>query len=315
LVVRVYDVGEDPAALERLRQLATAHGVPVLGVPAFYLRGELLVGYQSAETSGAQIEALLDRSLAGSETGTVMVPLFGSLSVHTLGLPLFTFTLGLLDGLNPCSMWVLLLMLSMLASLRDRRKMAVIAGTFVAVEGIAYFLFLAAWLNLFLAVGLSRASQILLGGLACAAGMINLKDFVAFGRGISLSIPKTAKPGIYAKLRGILQADSLVAALVGSVVLAVLVQLVELLCTTGFPVLYTRILTLRQLGRPAYYGYILLYDLAYMLDDVMVLTIGVITLSHHRLQEREGRWLKLLSGIVMAGLGAVLLFKPDWLAA
>lgn len=245
------------------------------------------------------------------ETEAVDIPFLGyRVTVGQLGLPLFTFILGLLDGFNPCSMWVLILMLSMLASLKDRLKMVLIAGTFIAVEGIAYFAFMAAWLNVFLFVGLSRSSEILIGGIACIAGLINLKDFWTFGWGISLSIPKAAKPGIYARLRHILQAERLTTALVGAVVLAVLVQLVELLCTSGFPALYTRILTLRQFDPWVYYGYLLLYVLAYMLDDALVLTIGLITLSQRRLQEQEGRWLKLLSGLVMLGLGVYLLTAP-----
>lgn len=86
-----------------------------------------------------------------------------------------------------------------------------------------------------------------------------------------------------------------------------LVQLVELLCTSGFPALYTRILTLRQLDRASYYAYLLLYNLMYMLDDIVVLAIGVATLNQHRLQENEGRLLKLLAGLVMLGLGSYLL--------
>jgi glutaredoxin len=330
-----HDIGQDLSALERLRALAEQHRVGPPGVPAFYVRGELMIGFAGPETTGARIKALIAQAhvshqeapipavtcppgdgvpcarqspSAVAETEAVEIPLLGyRVTVGQLGLPLFTFVLGLLDGLNPCSMWVLILMLSMLASLKDRLKMVLIAGAFVAVEGIAYFAFMAAWLNLFLLVGLSRASEILLGGIACIAGLINLKDFWAFGRGISLSIPTSAKPGLYAQLRRILQAENLAGAVIGAVVLAILVQFVELLCTSGFPALYTRILTLRQFDRWTYYSYLLLYDLAYMLDDVLVLTIGVITLSQRRLQEKEGRWLKLLSGIAMIGLGIYLL--------
>jgi hypothetical protein len=215
--------------------------------------------------------------------------------------------LGLLDGFNPCSMWVLILMISLLAPLNNRPRMLAIAGTFVAVEGIAYFVFMAAWLNLFLLIGLSRLSEIIIAALALLAGAIHLKDFWRFGWGVSLSIPAAAKPGIYMRMRRILQADNLTAALIGTVVLAVLVQIVELMCTSGFPALFTRILTLQKLDSLSYYGYLLLYDLAYMLDDVIVLAIGVITLSQHRLQENEGRWLKLISGLVMLGLGIYLL--------
>jgi threonine/homoserine/homoserine lactone efflux protein len=88
------------------------------------------------------------------------------------------------------------------------------------------------------------------------------------------------------------------------------VQIVEFLCTSGFPALYTRLLTLQQLSGLSYYGYLLLYNAAYMLDDVIVLSIGIYTLSQRRLQEREGRWLKLVSGVVMTGLGIYLLFAP-----
>jgi hypothetical protein len=217
--------------------------------------------------------------------------------------------MGLLDGFNPCSMWVLLLMISLLAPLNDRRRMIAIAGTFVLIQGIAYFLFMSAWLNLFLFIGMSRASQIAIAAIAIVAGIINMKDFFAFGRGISLSIPEKAKPGIYSRMRTILHAESLPAAIIGAVILAGLVQIVEFLCTSGFPALFTRILTLRGLEPASYYGYLLLYIAAYMLDDLVILSIGVALLSRHRLQEREGRWLKLISGLVMVGLGVYLVLQ------
>ena len=110
-------------------------------------------------------------------------------------------------------------------------------------------------------------------------------------------------------MRGILHAKNMTAALLGTVILGLLVQVVEFLCTSGFPALFTRILTLKELEPAAYYGYLLLYIAAYMLDDVIVLTIGVVTLSRHRLQENEGRWLKLLSGLAMVGLGLYLLLR------
>lgn len=120
------------------------------------------------------------------------------------------------------------------------------------------------------------------------------------------------KPGIYAHIRRILQAENFRGALVGAVFLAVLVQIVEFFCTSGFPALYTRILTLHQKSGIGYYAYLLLYNLAYLFDDLIVLAVGVITLSQRRLREKEGRWLKLISGMVMAGLGSYLLAAPAW---
>jgi glutaredoxin len=339
LVIVRRDVREDPGARDRLRALAAERGIPTPGVPAFHVRGELVVGFAGAGTTGANIRSLLESGRPARGAGAapaescsieesaacgpqapaarlppaaaVELPVLGvRLSLQEAGLPLFTFVLGLLDGFNPCSMWVLIFMLSMLASLGSRRKMLLIAGVFVAVEGVAYFAFMAAWLNLFLLIGISRASEIALAIVAGAAGAINVKDFFAFGRGVSLSIPQSAKPGIYARVRGILQAENLTAALIGTVVLAVLVQVIEFMCTSGFPALYTRILTLRKLPGWEYYGYLLLYNVAYMLDDVIVLGIGVVTLSIRKLQEREGRWLKLGSGVVMLGLAVYLLAAP-----
>ena len=328
------------AALEQLQRLAKNQGIGTVRVPAFQVGGQLIVGFSDEITTGQLIRDALaqarmpaqpqknqdtsgsceaEESLsceAGAEVSTkaaqpFVLDFFGRrLSLDEVGLPLFTLAMGLLDGFNPCSLWVLILMISLLAPMNNRLRMAAIAGTFVAVEGLAYFIFMAAWLNLFLLIGLSRISEIVIAVIALLAGMINLKDFWFYGRGVSLSIPDTAKPDIYARMRRILQAQNLTGALIGTVVLAILVQIVEFMCTSGFPALYTRILTLKQLDSISYYSYLLLYNLAYMFDDVIILAIGVITLSQHRLQEKEGRWLKLISGLVMVGLGVYLIVAP-----
>ncbi|MDD5057611.1 MAG: glutaredoxin domain-containing protein [Sideroxydans sp.] len=337
LRIVIRDVSREPAALQRLQHIAAQHGEAVVRVPAFALGGQLVVGYTEKVTdqlvrdslASAQAASRQNNAATGCEAAvslscgpdtpapkaeTFSVDFFGhTVSLEQVGLPLFTIAMGLLDGFNPCSMWVLILMISLLAPLNNRPRMLAIAGTFVAVEGIAYFLFMAAWLNLFLLIGLSRISEVVIAVIALLAGALNLKDFWRFGWGVSLSIPASAKPGIYARLRRILHAENMTGALIGAMVLAVLVQIVELLCTSGFPALFTRILTLRHLDSVSYYGYLLLYDAAYMLDDVLVLAIGVVTLSQHRLQENEGRWLKLMSGAVMVGLGIYLLLDAHWI--
>jgi len=327
LQLSIFDIQRNPEALARLKVLSRQSGITQAGVPSLWVGQQLIVGFDSPATTGARIRAALagssgpagadnwaacrisdDTMCRPEDENSIVIPLLGqTVSIEAIGLPLFTIVIGLLDGFNPCSMWVLILMISMLASLGDRRRMLAIAGTFVALQGIAYFAFMAAWLNLFLLIGLSRLSEIAIALFAIVAGSLNLKDFVAFGRGPTLSIPLAAKPGIYARLRSILRAERLWPALLGTALLALLVQLVELLCTSGFPALYTRLLTLRQLDGPSYYAYLLLYNLMYMLDDVVILGIGVITLSQRRLQEKEGRRLKLLAGLVMLGLGLYLL--------
>jgi glutaredoxin len=333
------DVQKEPAAMDRLAQLVQEHKAGMARVPAILAGGQLFIGFSEE----VRTDKLIRGALAGQRAHTTSVGeasacdaeeslscpssghanvgaappapapqnfelnFFGrTLTLDDVGLPAFSLAMGLLDGFNPCSMWVLLLMISILAPLNDRRRMLAIAGTFVLVQGIAYFIFMAAWLNLFLLIGMSRGSQLVIAAIALIAGFINVKDFFAFGKGVSLSIPDRAKPGIYQRMRGLLHAPTLTAAIVGAIVLAVLVQVVEFLCTSGFPALFTRILTLRELESASYYGYMLLYIAAYMIDDIVVLGTGVILLSRHRLQEKEGRWLKLVSGLVMIGLGVYL---------
>lgn len=312
LEIVVRDIARDPGAIEALQELAQRTPGGGISVPTFHSDGRVLVGFQDEATSGPAIRALLVPPAGAAQeraapAGVVEIPWIGkTVSLEEVGLPLFTIAIGLLDGFNPCSMWVLILMISMLAAVGDRRRMVAIAGTFVIVQGVAYFVFMAAWLNLFLLIGLSRASEIVLGVIALVAGAINMKDFLAFGRGVTLSIPKSAKPGIHQRIRALMNEESLAPAIGGTIVLGLLVQGVELVCTSGLPALYTRILTLRHLDPWHYYGYLLLYNLMYMVDDVMVLAIGVVTLSRHRLQEREGRVLKLVSGLVMVALGIYL---------
>jgi glutaredoxin len=321
--IRLRDISQDPEALQELGELSHRFGVRPVGVPAFYLRGQLIVGFMSAETTGKAIEALLDR-LAGSAEGgvsgggsvpaTVTVPLLGEIDVRGLGLPIFTIVIGLVDGFNPCAMWVLLFLLSMLVNLRDRKKMFLIGGVFVVVSGLVYFAFMAAWLNLFFLIGAAPLTQVLLGTIATVIGTLNVKDFFAFGRGPSVGIPAAVKPTIYDYVRRVLRAENLYGALATVVVLAVLVNTVELLCTAGLPAVYTRVLTSYSLPGWAYYGYLMLYNLAYMADDALMLVVAVVTLSREKLQEKGGRWLKLISGLVMLALGLVLILRPEWFA-
>jgi hypothetical protein len=254
------------------------------------------------------------KSTVPRKKDTIRLPLFGELRVSDVGLPAFTLAVGLVDGFNPCAMWILVFLLSILVNIKDRRKIVLIAGSFVVVSGVAYFAFMAAWLNLFILIGLVRPIQVFLGLIAVFIGVINIKDFIAFKKGISLSIPESSKPGLYRRVRQIVNAKYLSAAIAGAVALAVVVNIVELLCTAGLPAMYTQILMMQD--RPSWhnYGYLALYNVAYMFDDTVLLGIAVVTLSNRKMQEREGRWLKLLSGVVILILGIVMILFPEWLA-
>ncbi|MDX1570029.1 MAG: hypothetical protein R3200_06040 [Xanthomonadales bacterium] len=301
-----------PASAERMARIVDQRHIRRPGVPLFVMCGEVSVGFGRAATTGRMIEDLLTGRI-DSLAHDVAVPLpgLGQVSPGELGLPVFTVVLGLIDGFNPCAMWVLLFLLSLLVHVRSRWRIAAIAGTFVLVSGIVYFAFMAAWLNVFLFLGYSRLLQVLLGCLAITVGAVHVKDFFALHRGLSLSIPEAAKPTLYERVRRVVRAENFPAAMLGIVTLAVLVNFIELLCTAGLPALFTQVLTYYPLSDAGYYGYLLLYNLAYIFDDGIMVTIAVATLGQRRLQEKEGRWLKLLSGGLIFALGLVMLLAPD----
>lgn len=330
LQVVMLDVTADQATRKHLGDLVRRHRPAAASVPVFHVCDRLVVGFDRAETTGKRIEDVLEPwtracvvAVGAEETAnvaaggdgdtTIDVPLLGRLDAAVLGMPLFTVAIGLVDGFNPCAMWVLLLLLSILVNVTSRLRILAIAGTFVLVSGAAYFAFMAAWLNVFEWIGCLRPVQIALGLLAVTIGAVHVKDFFAPGRGVSLSIPERAKPGLYQRMRRIVTAENLAAALVGAFTLAVLVNVVELLCTAGLPALYTNVLSLQGYSAGWRYAYLLLYIAAYMFDDSVMVAGVVATLRRCKLQERGGRWLKLASGGVILGLGLVMLLAPEWL--
>ncbi|SFK61018.1 Glutaredoxin [Nitrosomonas aestuarii] len=306
-----YSVDHDLNARNDLLQYTQAAGVWPPGVPTFRFNGQLVVGFDTPDQTGAVLVALIDQTAI--ESIDAEMPLFEILNVERLGLPLFTLAIGLLDGFNPCAMWVLLFLLSLLVHLQDRKRMALIAGTFVLASGVVYYAFMAAWLNIFLVIGFSAALRWTLGGLALAIGGLNVKDFFAWQQVFSLSIPASAKPGLYQRMRAVLAVNRLLPSMMGVAMLAVLVNFIELLCTAGFPAIYTAILAQQDLNPVSYYAYLGLYILGYVADDALMVAIAVVALSNRKLTERTGRWLKLVSGAVMLGLGCVLILRSELL--
>ena len=344
------DVARDAAAARALEQVFADAGQWPPGVPTFVLGPALWIGFDDAQHSGRAIEAMLDAAgirepgraddaaagpagAAGAHAGTsasnsagasanpdasrppgeIRTRWFGTLSAAALGLPLFTLAIGLLDGFNPCAMWVLLFLLSLLLRLQDRRRMALVAGSFVLASGAVYYAFMAAWLNVFLLVGWSDALRWTLAALALAIGAINAKDAIAPDHGPSLRIPASARPSLVARMHRAVHAPGLATMLAGVAALALVVNTVELLCTAGLPALYTAVLAQQGVSPAARYGWLLLYILAYMADDALMVGTAVVALGRGKLTERAGRVLKGASGVVMLALGAVLMWRPQWL--
>jgi len=321
-----YDVWGDHQAFERLLQLAEVRGQALISTPALLVGNRIWFGFSptiAAELEGEVRRCLVQNcidplaapppsSAAPTETAVegIELPLLGRLDPESLSLPLFTLVIGLLDGFNPCAFFVLLFLLSLLTHARSRRLMLLIGGVFVFFSGLIYFLFMAAWLNLFLLAGNLRGITFGAGLVALLVAAINIKDFFFFKVGVSLSIPEGAKHGLFARMRTLVHASRLPAVLAGTMVLAVSANTYELLCTAGFPMVYTRVLTLHRLDTWQHYLFLGFYNVVYVLPLLVIVLIFTFTLGEKKLSEHQGRVLKLLSGMMMLLLGGLLLLRP-----
>jgi hypothetical protein len=218
-----------------------------------------------------------------------------------------------MDAFNPCAFFVLLFLLSLLVHQQDRRRMALIGGVFVLFSGLMYFAFMAAWLGLFRIMGSLPWVTGAAGALAVVIGAVNTKDFFAFKAGVSLSIPESRKADIFRRGRAILATGNLPAMLAATVLLAIAANFYELLCTAGFPMVYTRLLTMQVSNSTQHLFYLALYNVIYVFPMLLIVFAFVRTLGARKLSEREGRLLKLLSGLMMLELGLLLLVAPEWL--
>ncbi|HSB33031.1 MAG TPA: hypothetical protein VLG39_01100, partial [Nitrospirota bacterium] len=247
---------------------------------------------------------------AGEKGETVDIPLLGTLDTRTTSLPVLTLFIAGLDSFNPCAFFVLLSLLGLLVHAQSRNKMLLIGGVFVFFSGFIYFLFMAAWLNLFLVMGHVTVITTIAGAVSIVIAAINIKDFFFFKQGVSLTIPDSAKPKLFDRMRRLLRSTSMFSILIGTTVLAIVANSYELLCTAGFPMVFTRILTLHALSLPSYYLYLVFYNVVYIIPLFLIVLAFSITLGSRKLSERQGRLLKLLSGLMMLGLGGLLVVNP-----
>lgn len=258
---------------------------------------------------------LKGRILASREekTEVMTVPFFGEIDPSQINLPLLTVVIGGLDGFNPCAIWVLCFLLTLLLYVRSRTRMLIVGLLFVFTSGFVYFLFMTAWLNLFLLIGYVDIVRIIIGIVAVTAGVVNMKDFFFFKKGVSLTIPESQKPGLVRRMRNLIREEGMIALIVGTIALAFFANLVELLCSAGFPAIYTRILTLNALPSLQYYMYLVAYNIVYVIPLFVIVMIFVFTMGRRKVSEKQGRILKLISGSLMLALGLLLILAPELL--
>ena len=248
-----------------------------------------------------------------SENKIINLPFLGSIDAHNFSLPVLAVVMGVLDGFNPCAMWVLLFLISLLLGMENKKRMWILGATFIISSASVYFIFMSAWLNLILFLGFVIWVRAIIGILALVGGGYNLKEFL-FNKDNGCKVAGDEKrQRIFEKLKSVISQKSFLFALGGIIALVFMVNLVELICSAGLPAVLTQVLALNELAKWQYYFYILLYIFFFMLDDLFVFFVAMITLQMTGITTKYSRWSHLIGGILMLIIGLLLLFKPEWL--
>ena len=301
-------------------------GRAVGSVPVTVIGEQVIIGFRDEQTTGAQIKQLLDiyaatgkvekDSQSANQDEVVKLPLWGKLKLKELSLPLLTMALGTLDGFNPCSMWALLVLITLLINAGNKKKMWLVGSTYIIVSAVSYFLFLSAWFNAFLIVGYLKIIRVGIGILAVTVGTYFFRDYLKNRKKNDLTCEITStktKTKIIQKLEKVLKKEKPLGIIIGIALIAFSINLIELLCSAGIPAVYTQVLAQNNLPKITYYLYLLLYDFFYMLDDIVVLLIAGFTWKVFAGNQKYAKYSHLIGGVLLTVLGIIMILKPNLL--
>jgi thiol-disulfide isomerase/thioredoxin len=333
LQIRKVEVWNSPENAQLMARVGQQLNDRITGVPFTIIGDQTIAGYLNDETTGESIRQVIKQYLdTGSKdiVGEVMnnqspqnnspgviatpgkftLPIFGEINVKNWSLPMLTVVIGLLDGFNPCAMWVLLFLITLLIGMEDRKKMWVLGSAFIISSALVYFLFMAAWLNLFLFLGFIKIIRIGVGLVAIFSGGYQLREWWINRKGGCRAADDTQREKIMNKLRRIASEKTFWLALFGIITLAASINLIELVCSAGLPALYTQVLAMSNLAPWQYYGYLLLYVFFYIFNELVVYLVAMVTFRAIGISNKYVRWTNFIGGIIIFILGVLLIFKP-----
>jgi glutaredoxin len=245
-------------------------------------------------------------------TKTFTIPILGTIDPQTVSLPLLAVVVGIVDGFNPCAMWILIFLITMLFNLQDRRKMLILGSVFLLTSALMYLVFMAGWLSVAMFLGQIWLIRMAVAALALWFGVANLKDYWQTGD-VCKVVDASKRKKITAQIRQIVAEQKFWLSLVGIVVLAAGVNVIELMCSLGLPVVFTQILAVNQLSPLWSALYMLIYIFFYMLDDLIVFYLAMSTLKITTVSNSLAKYSKLIGGVIMLIVGALMLLRPEWL--
>ena len=326
LSIRLFEVR---TSQELFKQVASAHGVRADSVPAVFVGGRAWFG-DSALTRhqiASYVEQCLERGdcpdsrdteqpfdtkTTEQETAPLTLPLIGTIDLMMQPVTLSTALIAFIDGFNPCSLWVLTILLALVIHSGSRKRILIVGLTFLTVTASIYGMFI---FGVFGALNLMLTAAWtywVVAAMALVFAVVNIKDYFWFQRGISFTIDDRHKPGIYRRIRALLKDGRSTPALIGATALmAAGIAIIELPCTAGFPVVWGSIVASHNIDWMFFAFLLGLYLLIYLAIELVIFLIALTTLRVDRFEERHGRILKLIGGIIMLALAGVLVLAPD----
>jgi len=330
----LYEIGETKNQ-ELFQQYGYYYKVDIRGVPLAFIDGTPVQGFGNEKTTGAEIIRIIEEkiatraniedsetnsatSTANCETGdnVINIPVLGNINIKSFSLPILTIVMGLLDGFNPCAMWVLLFLISLLLGMEDHKRMWLLGSIFIFASGAVYFVFMAAWLQFLMFIGMILIIRIMIGLVAISVGGKNIWDFWKNRKadGVVCKVSKNeGTKKTFDKIKDIVYRKSLWWSIIGILILGFSVNLVELACSAGFPAIFTQVLALSELPMWHRYLYMVIYIFFYMLDDMIVFVLAMLTLKSKVIGTKYAKYTNLIAGLMILILGVLLIFKPEWL--
>ncbi len=308
VTINAYEVYENKDNLDLLKAKAKELDIEVNGVPFVVIGDQYFIGYSEGYTDQKIEEALL--GIVNEGNMILDLPFLGKIDVKSLSLPVLTVILGVIDGFNPCAMWVLLFLISLLISVKDRKRLWVLGVTFIASSAIMYYFFMAAWLNITMYLQATIWLRLAVAIVALGGGSFNLfKAIKQKGDGCEV-VNDERRDKIFTKIRNFTSENSYWLAILGIIGLAITINMIELLCSAGLPVIYTQILTMNELPHISYYLYLGGYVLFFMLDDLIVFGAAVLTMKLTGISTKFAKVTHIIGALLMIVIGILLIVDP-----
>lgn len=313
--LNVYDfeVWYNEENIDKYIKVSEKLNVNTNSIPFTIIGEKTFIGF--SDTIKDNIEKTIKHYIGNDiEKNHMKLPLLGNINVKDASIPVIAIVLGFIDGFNPCAMWILLFLINLFINFKNKKKAWILGFTFLIISGLVYFISMLG-INMVISIITINWIKKALAAFILVAGLINLRKYIKIRKndvGCTVVDDKKRKK-IITKMKNIANSKNFILALLGIIVLAISVNLIELTCSLGFPMIFTEVLSINEIAGISRIIYLLIYVFFYMIDDLLVFTISMFALEATGITNKYNKLCTLVSSVIMILMGILLLIKPEWL--